>query len=474
MTRWPSACDVIAIGRPTFDLQRGHELYRVATGALRHAGLDATAVPDVVTEPEEVGLALRSLHGNRSPADLVVVVQATFTDTRLISAILDHSESELLLWALPEPRTGTPLRLNSLTGLNLAAYHLGRTTRSFRWLYASPEAADVDSLVREALSGSPINPAPLTPSNVRQTLRSGAIGVVGEPPDGFDPCRIDTDSQGVVATDHLPITALFDRARAIPRHEVDERFEQVCGRLVGCDTLERRPVRRSMRLEGALRSLAGEHGWDGVAVRCWPECFSDFGAACCAPIAALTQAGFAASCEADAIGVLTSLVLQDLAGTPAFVADLVDLHADTNTGVLWHCGSAPRSFAAPEAPVEAAVHPNRHLPLVHQFGLAPGPVTIARVSQSRGGLRLVTGSGEVVAGPRPFAGTCGVVRFDQPVGAILDTVMREGLEHHYVVVAGDQTDGLGRFAQDHGLEVIALGARAPAEAPVAQPAGPKT
>lgn len=471
MTGWPTACDVIAIGRTTFDLRRGDELYREATGALRRAGLDATAVPSIVTEPENVGPALQDLHRHRSAADLIVVVLATFTDTRLISAIVDHSDSELLLWALPEPRTGTPLRLNSLTGLNLAAYHLGRSTRTFRWLYASPEAADADTLVRDVLIGPPVDPAPLPRADLRPTLRSGAIGVVGEPPDGFDPCRIDSDSRGVVATDHLPITTLFDRARAIPRHEVDERLEQVSRRLVGCDTLEHRPVRRSMQLEGALRSLAGEHGWDGVAVRCWPECFSDFGAACCAPIAALTQAGIPASCEADALGVLTSLVLQDLAGTPAFVADLVDLQTDTNTGVLWHCGSAPRSFADPDAPVEATVHPNRHLPLVHQFGLAPGPVTIARISQSRGGLRLVTGSGEIVAGPRPFAGTCGVVRFDQPVGAILETVMREGLEHHYVVVAGDHIDGLAHFARDHGLDVIALGAGTPAERITVQSAG---
>ncbi len=226
--------------------------------------------------------------------------------------------------------------------------------------------------------------------------------------------------------------------------------------LQGADRLDQGALHQSIRLELGLHALVEENSWDGVAVRCWPECFTVFGAACCGPIGSLTNDGVPASCEADALGVATSLLLQRAADRPAFVADMVNLDTRTDTGVFWHCGSAPLSLADPSGPVEAAAHSNRHLPLIHQFGFAPGPLTIARISQSRGGLRLLIGKGEVIAGDRPFAGTCGVVRFDTPAEDVLATMMREGLEHHYVVVAGDVTAELRGFAERVGWDTIDL------------------
>ena len=53
--------------------------------------------------------------------------------------------------------------------------------------------------------------------------------------------------------------------------------------------------------------LIAENEWSGFATRCWPECFTDFGGAACAPQAMLTNAGIPGGCEADVYGTLTSL-----------------------------------------------------------------------------------------------------------------------------------------------------------------------
>ncbi|MCB9114058.1 MAG: hypothetical protein H6639_03770 [Caldilineaceae bacterium] len=78
------------------------------------------------------------------------------------------------------------------------------------------------------------------------------------------------------------------------------------------------------------------------------------------------------SCEADVNGTVTSLLLQALSGAQAFITDLVSIEAESDTGVLWHCGLAPASMADPEGPILGTIHSNRKLPLLFEFPLKPG------------------------------------------------------------------------------------------------------
>ena len=90
----------------------------------------------------------------------------------------------------------------------------------------------------------------------------------------------------------------------------------------------------------------------------------------------------------------------------------------------------PAPVAAEPAPVasaavapRAAVHSNRGMPLLNEFPLRPGRVTIGRLSQSRGRTRLTIGGGEMLADPLPFSGTAGVIRFDRPARVVMETVL---------------------------------------------------
>ncbi|MEE8270739.1 MAG: fucose isomerase, partial [Alphaproteobacteria bacterium] len=58
--------------------------------------------------------------------------------------------------------------------------------------------------------------------------------------------------------------------------------------------------------------------------------------------------------------------------------------------------------------------------------------------------------------PLAFSGTAGVVRFDRPAGAVLDTIMAEGLEHHYALVYGDHRATLRALAARLDIPVLAL------------------
>ena len=104
----------------------------------------------------------------------------------------------------------------------------------------------------------------------------------------------------------------------------------------------------------------------------------------CGPAGMMAENLVPCACEADVYGAITQLLLLETSGSPVFLTDLVDMDAGDNTGVVWHCGQAPLSMCDPEYKAEATVHTNRKKPLLFQFPLKPGRVTLMRLSQARG------------------------------------------------------------------------------------------
>ena len=170
----------------------------------------------------------------------------------------------------------------------------------------------------------------------------------------------------------------------------------------------------------------------------------------------LNSQGIASGCEADVYGTISTLILNWLGGEPSFIADLVDIDKSDDTGVFWHCGLAPLNMADSDVPVEAGIHSNRKKPLVNEFALKPGNITIFRLSQSLNLSRMVIGKGKMIKAPKSFSGTSGVIRFDKPSTQVLDTIITEGLEHHYAITYSDVDKPLKVLARQLKLPVLEL------------------
>ncbi|MDH3753245.1 MAG: hypothetical protein OEU32_05160 [Acidimicrobiia bacterium] len=460
---------VAAIARPTFDVGLAQEMADAAFEVLGRSGAALIGSPALLLDADTIGDAASAWIG--ADLDAIVVLQASFADSSLALALARTTDAPLVFWAFPEDRTGGRLRINSLCGINLAGFALKRERRPYRWLYRHPsDPAALDEL-RGGLDDTqppPPSPAPTVEpgpdarrraGEVRERLAEATIGVVGDHPVGFEPCGYDRDelaSVTGVTAEPLGLDRLFDGARAASAADLDSLRRDVAVELEGLDDLDQDALDQSLRLHLGLRGLVADRGWSAVATRCWPECFTELGAAACTPQAMLADKGVPACCEADAYGGVTGLVLQWLTERPAFVADLVDIDRVDDTGVFWHCGLAPFSLADPEAVRKATVHGNRRKPLLNEFPLEPGRVTIARFSRSAGVHRLVVGGGEMLRAPLAFAGTAGVLRFDRPAGDVLATVMGEGLEHHYGIGYGDVRGDLYALAGQLGLAVVSL------------------
>ncbi len=463
---------VAILARPTFDVEYATEVAHAAWQRLVDLGDELIGSPELILDADALGAATAAL--SNEPVDALVVVQATFADATLAAAIADANPAPLMLWAIPEERTGGRLRLNSFCGINLAAFRLTREGRRFRYLYRDPRDTTTTGVIASLLDApvpaiAPIaEPEPVgvadadasaAARDVQRRLAATTVGIVGERPDGFEPCDYDPEllarTAGVTA-DTATLPDLFSRATSATADAAHAVRVRVGSQLAGVEEVDPDGLDRSVRLHLGLRELIDERGWSGVATRCWPECFTEFGAACCAPHSLLNDDGVPGCCEADAYGTVTSLMLQWLTDSPAFVADLVDLDPSDQTGVFWHCGMAPISMANPSVVARATIHTNRRKPLLNEFPLRPGRVTIARLSQSRNSSRLTIGGGEMLDAPLPYAGTGGVIRFDRPVEAVMDTIMTEGHEHHYGIVYGDVRPQLHALAAELQLPVIEL------------------
>ena len=223
----------------------------------------------------------------------------------------------------------------------------------------------------------------------------------------------------------------------------------------------RKAVDRSLRLFAGLQDIRKDQNCAAMAVRCWPECFTEFGGAVCGPLSMMGEAmmgekAVPCACEADVNGALTQIILQRVSGQPVFMTDLVDIDSKDDTAVVWHCGQAPLSMANPAQRPETTVHSNRKLPLLFQFALKPGPVTFMRISRAYGQLQMILAYGEMLDRPAPFTGTCGTVRYEGGAESLLEQIFNSGIEHHMALAYGDHRDMLKSIAAAFDLPIYEL------------------
>jgi L-fucose isomerase-like protein len=428
--------------RTTFDVPLAEEMIRQARAQLQTAGFDLFEPQQPISDLAQAQETARALE--QEQVDLLLVYQATFADSTMVAALAEKAAAPVFLWAVPEAWTGGRLRLNSLCGINLAGHALTLRNRQYDYAYAAPQDAGVLRKIRALAAAGAL----------RRRLKNARLGVVGEHPVGMDSCHLDEatlHSLFGVSIRRIPLEEVFARARGVPESSLAATRAALDTRLDNLASLEQAPLRGTISVYHALRQIATEESLDGLAVRCWPEFFTQMGCAACGAMSMLTD-GFdmpqpmPCSCEADINGTVTQLILQWLAEAPAFGTDMVGVDVARDRVALWHCGLAPLSMADPASQPHGEIHSNRKVPLVMDFPLKAGEVTLARISQATGRLRLVYGHGQMMAEPKPFSGTAGILKLDCHAQTFLDLLMREGLEHHVSLAYGDYVPELQAFA----------------------------
>ncbi len=449
-----------ALARPTFDIPLAQHVTQQALDQLKKTGVVLLTGDGLIQDLTGIQAFLSKLdESGKVEVDLLLVFQATFADSTLITSLVEGFNSRgflppVFLWAVPEPRTGGRLRLNSLCGINLAGHALSQRQQGYEYAYAQPGDPAVLKQIK-TLAGAGM---------LRRRLAQACLGVVGEHPAGMDSCHLDErqlkETLGIDVK-RLSLEQVFSMARQTAPEQVATIRQLLDTRLDNLAELEQKPLSGTLSVYQALRTLAEQQQLSGMAVRCWPEFFTDLGCSACGAMSMLSDgldehSPIPCSCEADANGTVTQLILHWLAGEPAFGTDIVSMDFDEDVIALWHCGLAPLSMANPKYQPHGTIHSNRKVPLVMEFPLKPGVVTIARLNRHSGMLRLVLGRGEMLDTPAPYSGTSGLLRLETPVRQFFDVLMQQGLEHHVSLVYGDYLAELKAFARLSSLPVLLL------------------
>ena len=329
--------------RNTFDVAFAEQMIISAREALIVAGFHLHEPEQPINDVSQVKQIVSMIAD--SPVDLLIIFQATFADSTMVVELAHSFATPIFLWAVPEPWTGERLRLNSLCGINLAGHALTLRKFHYDYAYAMPDDAIVIEKIRSlAQAGS-----------LRRQLKAARLGVVGEHPVGMDTCHLDEPKLKEifgVQIQHIELDDVFTRARSISAATIGQTRALLDTRLDNLSALDQTPLNGTLSVFNALKEISPEQKLDGLAVRCWPEFFTEMGCAACGAMSMLSDGlGLASplpcSCEADINGTVTQLMLQLLADAPAFGTDIVGVDQMQDLIALWHCGLAPLTMADP-------------------------------------------------------------------------------------------------------------------------------
>ena len=102
---------VLAIGRSTFDLEFANQKLDECIHFLKKTSHFIIGGEKLLLETDETKNEVKRL--KMKEIDFVLIIQVTFTDALMAVHIADEFNSNIGIWAIPEPRLGRRLRLNS-------------------------------------------------------------------------------------------------------------------------------------------------------------------------------------------------------------------------------------------------------------------------------------------------------------------------------------------------------------------------
>lgn len=268
-----------------------------------------------------------------------------------------------------------------------------------------------------------------------------------------------------VKIDHLDVDTLVARAKAINDSSVKEALTKIkscySSCLVGENALD-----GSVRIYLALKELAQERDYLAFAVSCWPELQDQYTMVPCAAFSWLAEfEDIPISCEGDVGGAISMVMLHELMQTKPTLLDLTQLSKKDDALLFWHCGFSPMSLAKGECSLIEHPMLNRRLPKDNRVGTAQdfvfndGTVTVVRMGGKDMGVLCFEAQSTQLS-KSGFTGTrawltdfVGSTKNENAL-SVLDSIMDNGIEHHYALAMGSGLRRLKLFAKANNLKLV--------------------
>ncbi len=387
-----------------------------------------------------------------SRVDVILAHFVTFSLGAIVPSFASRLKVPVVFWSEPEPpMKGGRIEANSFCATNMNAHALWKLGLDYSFVYGHADSA-LPELERT-----------LKTYSLAKSLNGARIGSAGGRVPGFYTSNFNELALRKafgVEVESFTLLELVKAAESMAGKELEDGIAAVKS---GCAcNVSEDEIRKSGALFAAMKRLTGKYRLDAWAVRCWPE-FSDlYGIGVCHNLGCSTSQIVPTACEGDVYGALAMLAAKGLSGSDPFFCDMISFDEKGDTGVFWHCGAAPLSLCkkgcVPSISKHSIIDGGGKKGLAVEFPLKPGPVTVMRIGESRdgSGYRLLCISGEGIDTTQFIKGTPLNVRFRRPAMQLVETLVENGFEHHYVLCHGDISKELKLLAKILNLEFMAL------------------
>jgi len=449
---------------PTYFPQQ-YGVWTAAESALK-ALCDAEGVrlhiaPGVPMNERDTRAALDSCHGEG--ADFILLLHGGFTMGDVARTIA-AAPVRAGFWSVPEPRLTGDIQLNTFVSLNMSL-SIARQVRDLRtapvqWYRGAPDAPDLVQRLRTTLRAL----------RAAKALEGARIGIVGGLAMTFYNMEISTNALRQrlgVDIAHHDMRELTRRMAAQDGARVAAEVEAMCA-AAPVDGVTDAQMELTGRAALALRDIANENGYHALAVSDWPALQDDPGMHPGAAFSWLEESDeLPVASEGDALGAVTQLVAKAVSGRVGYLLDMAEPDPDAGQILMWHGGGGPLHFAD-ETGARWVNHPtlgrapgqNRICGTIADLVFRDGPVTVFRVARDAAALFEMTAESRR-RDPSGFTGCRGWIESfriageDASLDEVVATVMAHGLEHHFILIPGDEAAVLAEFASWTGMERLA-------------------
>ncbi len=394
-------------------------------------------------------------------ADFILLLHGGFTMGDVVREIAQDG-LPLGVWATPEPTLTGDVQLNNFVSLNMSM-SIARGVRDMarnpvQWYLGAPDDADLIARLEQTLRAL----------SARKALNGARIGVVGGLAPTFYNMEVSTDTLMRalgVWVEHVDMHKMTDLMAAQSEVDVAAELAEMssAAQVKGVSDAQMALTARAVL---ALRTIAGDGGFDALAVSDWPALQESPGMHPGAAFSWLEEKDqLPVASEGDVLGAVTQLAVKALTGRVGCLLDMTSPDLARDQILMWHGGGGPLHMAKDD--VAWINHPmigrgTAEGPIfgaIADYEFAHVPVTVVRVA--RHGTAQFVVEGEVAEGPAAgFTGCRGWVgSFSSSKGPctaadIVTTVMEQGLEHHFVLVPGLEADVFAEFAGWCGMQPL--------------------
>lgn len=434
----PITLGVVCLARKTFDYQAAQNEYHTILRRLNNLeAVTCETVPELLIEIEDAHHAASRLA--RKQIDALICISGTFHLGHLILELNKALRVPVLLWGLNElPYDGGKIRLNSVCGVNLNASNLYKAgIRNFHVTIGDNVDEDWIDAIR-----------------VNAALSQAHVGILGFRAHGFFNLGVhdlNVYKQLGILLDHYELHEVFEIP--VTLEHIQARKEQVLATF-DVTTVTTEQVEKVSQLAAKFEVFLDKHQLTALAVRCWPEFAATFGISPCAAMSLLQSENRLLVCEGDVEGAISMIAHRAVGGETPFLADFSQVNFEDDFALLWHCGVAPCNLWDGECARSLDTYFAGGRGVTADFVMKPGDISMLRIDSAGEEYRVFVQRGTGIPMTKDLRGTYVKVTFPEPVQAVLDKLIYNGIAHHVSMVYGDYIRPFEILARINGWSVV--------------------